>query len=76
MTNPFDVTDLITKFKGQGLEIAEQGAKIATRAILAWMKESVLLTDNKWDDFFIVVEPMIETELLKLADKINPVAPV
>jgi len=71
MEKPFEIAGLAEELKAQGLELAEQGAAVAAKAVLNWVEASVKLTENKFDDFFVMVRPMVEPELSKYIDKID-----
>lgn len=73
MVKPFEIEGLVAELKLKGLDLAEEGAKIAAEAVLNWVEESVKMTENKFDDFFMVVKPMLLPELMKQIDKIDQV---
>lgn len=71
MEKAFDFESLLVEFKAQGLELAEDATAKAAKAVLNWIEGSVKRTENKFDDFFVVVRPMVEPELNALIDKID-----
>ena len=71
MEKAFDFANLTARLKARGLDLAEEAAKILAQETLNWAEESVKLTENKFDDFFLVVRPMIEPELKAQIDKID-----
>jgi hypothetical protein len=71
MEKAFDVAVLADKLKARGLDVAEDAAKAIVEETVAWVKASVALTENKFDDFFMVIEPMLMPELAKQVDKID-----
>jgi len=72
MEKPFDVKDLLEKLKAAGLELAEENVKVLLPIFLDWVEESVKMTQNKLDDFFVMARPQIEASLNQLIEKINP----
>ena len=71
MEKAYDVKALVEKLKGKGLEVAEDVAVIAVGEVIAWFKESALLSENKYDDLVLAILPMLEAEILKQIDKID-----
>jgi hypothetical protein len=71
MEKAFDIAVLAEKLKGRGLDVAEEAAKAIVEETVAWVKASVAMTENKFDDFFIVVEPMLLPEIMTQVDKID-----
>lgn len=69
--NAYDVKRLVEVLKGNGIDIAEDLAIHLVKAIFIWLKESAELSENKFDDFAVVIYPLIEKEILKLVDKID-----
>ncbi len=72
MEKPFDVKDLKEKLKAAGLELAEENVKVLLPIFLDWVEDSVKMTQNKLDDFFVMARPQIEAALNPLIEKINP----
>jgi len=72
MEKPFDVKDLLEKLKAAGLELAEENVKVLLPIFLDWVEDSVKMTQNKLDDFFVMARPQIEAALNPLIEKINP----
>lgn len=71
MEKAFDMSVLAAKLKARGLDVAEEAAKIVVEEVLDWTSESVVLTENKFDDLAIAVIPMIKTYALAQVDKID-----
>ena len=71
MTQPFDPKDLVAKLKDKGLDLAEEAAKLVAESVLDWVTESVVATENKFDDLLIAVVPIVKQEVLKYIDKID-----
>lgn len=71
MTKPFDFAELGNKLKGRGLDLAEDAAKIVAEEVIAWAKESVVLTENKFDDMLLAAFPLIEGSMKEAIDKID-----
>lgn len=72
MEKPFDVKDLGEKLKAAGLELAEENVKVLLPIFLDWIEDSVKMTENKFDDFFMMARPQIEAVLMPAIEKINP----
>lgn len=71
MTNAYDLKDLVERLKPHGLELAEDSAKVLVEQVLAWVKDSALASENKFDDLTLAVLPVIEEYVLKQVDKID-----
>ena len=67
---PMDV--LKEELKKEGLEIAEEAAMAATKAVLKALPKVVLATENKYDDLLVPVLGVLEPKLMELLDGINP----
>lgn len=72
MEKAFDLELLKNELKAQGLEIGEESAKIAVKAVFNWIEMSVKLSENKFDDFFLLARPQIEAVILPAIEQINP----
>ena len=70
MTKPFDVKDLEEKFKAKGMqELVCLGVDVI-EVVVAWIEESVQLTEGKYDDIAIPIlealKPYIEKKIKEL----------
>lgn len=72
MEKAFDLSALGDELKSNGLELAEEASKIAVKSVLNWIEKSVALTENKFDDFFMLARPQIEAVLNPVVENINP----
>ena len=72
MEKPFEIPALLEKMKAGGLELLEEEAKVVVKAVLDWTQDSVILTENKWDDFFLAIRPLVEPAIMPIVDQINP----
>jgi hypothetical protein len=72
MEKPFDMQLLAAELKAQGLEMAEESAKIVAKAVFNWVEASVKMTANPYDDFFMMARPQLEAVLGPAIEKINP----
>lgn len=68
----YDVKELVKEVKSQGLEITEEGAKVLIKSTFKWLKESAAISKTPYDDMASVVYPVVEKQILDLAEKINP----
>ncbi len=59
------------ELKAQGLEIAEEAAISAFKAIVKAAPRIAAITENKVDDFAVNILPFVETKVLDLLDKID-----
>lgn len=71
MDKPFDLKNLVDRLKSQGLDVAEDAAKIVAKETLAWVKESVLATTNPFDDLALGVLPVVSDFIMSEIDKID-----
>lgn len=71
MEKPFDLKALVEKFKAQGLDIAEDAAKLVVESTLDWVSESVVMTENKVDDFALAILPAVKPYVMAQLDKID-----
>lgn len=71
MQAPFDVKDLVERFKSAGLDVAEESAKSAYLAVTAWAKDSVKLSATPFDDVALVVLPKLDEIVLKAIDGLD-----
>lgn len=70
MEKPFDVAILLEKAKAAGLPMLEEDAKIMTKVIFEWLKESL-----KLEPFSMISGPIVDKieEIVLLAeDNISP----
>ena len=68
----YDVSLLLEKLKAQGLEIAEESAKILITSVFDWLEESADLSPNPYDDMAKVLYPKLKEFALERAEQINP----
>lgn len=71
MDKAYDVSDLVVRLKGKGLDIAEEGAKLATVEVFAWLEDSAKLSATPYDNLGLVILPLIKDLALQAADKID-----
>ena len=73
MEKAYDIKALLGKFKGHGLELAEEEAKQIIGSVCEWLDESGKLSATPYDDMaFAVALPKVKELALGLAEKINP----
>ena len=68
----YDFKLLLEKLKSEGVELAEESAKIVVEATFAWLEESATLSSTPYDDLLKVVYPQVKSLALEAADNINP----
>jgi DNA-binding response OmpR family regulator len=71
MTKPYDVQELVARFKAAGLDLAEDAAKAAFQVATGWLKDSVKASSTPFDDVVLVVLPKLEETALKAIDGID-----
>lgn len=71
MDKAWDAKGLLDKLKARGLDMLEADAMMAAEEILAWVHESIVLSETKMDDITLPFLPMIEGPLKALVDQIN-----
>lgn len=71
MEKAFDTKDLIERLKNNGLPVAESMAEVLVESVLSWVQDSVLLSENKYDDFAIPVIQTVKPFVMKELDKID-----
>lgn len=72
MEKAYDFKGLLDELQGQGVEIAEESAKILVESLFNWLEESASLSATPYDDLLKVVYPQVKALALEAADNINP----
>jgi hypothetical protein len=63
--------DLVEILKKHGLNIAEDTATVAVKAVFKAIPDIVIATENKYDDLLVPVFSVLEPKILELIDKID-----
>lgn len=71
MDKAYDLKGLLAELKGNGLEIAEESAKVVIVAVFEWLEKSAALSENKYDDLASVLYPQLRAYALEQAEDIN-----
>lgn len=71
MEKAYDAKDLLLKLKGQGLDVAEEAAKVVVEVVLDWVQESAAMSENKVDDIILALIPAVKPFILEQIDKID-----
>ena len=71
MDKPYDVKALAERFKGRGLDLAEEAAKIAVEELFSWVEESAKLSSSPYDDMALLILPKLKDAALGAVDKID-----
>ena len=66
-----DFNALVDRLKGQGLDLAEEAAKLVVIETIGWLGDEVLKSENKYDDLLLAVFPLVKDAILKQVDKID-----
>jgi hypothetical protein len=72
VVSAFDVKDLMAKLEEKGMPVLEVGAKVIVEAMIAWIEESVKLSDSKMDDLATPVLEALKPIIIAELDKISP----
>lgn len=67
----YDVKELLGKLKSQGLDVAEEAAKVLVSETLDWMAESAAASENKFDDLLVAIVPVVKPHIMDMVDKID-----
>lgn len=67
----YDFKVLVEKFKSQGLEIAEESAKLIINETIDWLEESADLSTTPYDDMAKILYPNLRSLALEKAEDIN-----
>jgi hypothetical protein len=71
MEKAYDIKALVAKFKGRGLDLTEEAAKMVLEESCDWLEESAALSVNKFDDMAALGIPQVKKLMLPLIDKID-----
>lgn len=71
MEKAYDLGELGSLLKANGLELAEDAAKIVVSAVLQWVAESAKLSATPYDDMLVVIVPKVKDLILAQVDKID-----
>lgn len=71
MDKAYDVKELMSKMKAEGMDVAEEAAKTAVSCVLDWVAESALKSENKMDDMVAPLIPVLKPHIMELIDKID-----
>lgn len=70
LTKAWDKEALVAELKAQGLPVAEVMVEKAVESILSWVEASVMMSEDKYDDFAVPImaalKPFIMGELNKI----------
>lgn len=71
MEKAYDTKALVSYLKAEGLEIAEESAKVVYAAVMNWVVDSAKLSATPIDDLVVAVKPLIDGLVLPQLEKIN-----
>ena len=71
MEKAYDIKDLGEKLKGAGLPVVEGAAEVVLEKVVAWIKESAMISKTPYDDMAMVILPLIEEKIKKEINKID-----
>lgn len=73
MEKAYDVKELVTYLKAEGLEATEELAKVVYSGVMKWIEDSAKLSKSPFDDVIVIARGVIDSQVLPQIDKINPV---
>jgi hypothetical protein len=71
MEKAYDPKGLLAELKGQGLEVAEESAKVVITSVINWLEASAKLSATPIDDVLAVLYPTLRSYALAQAEGIN-----
>lgn len=71
MEKAYDLKELVKILKDNGLDVAEEAAKVLVESVFKFVEESADLSENKYDDLLKVLLPQLKKHLLEQVDKID-----
>lgn len=71
MEKAYDVKELVEIVKSKGLDIAEEGAKVAAISVLEWLEKSAIASPNPYDNLLAPFYPIARQKVLEQIDKID-----
>lgn len=71
MEKAYDLKGLLEELKGQGVEVAEESAKVVIQSVFAWLEKSAAMSENKYDDLLMVIAPKLKEYAIQQAENIN-----
>lgn len=71
MEKAYDFKGLAEKLKAQGLELAEESAKMALVAVFEWLEESAKMSKTPYDDLALVLFPQLKSLIEEKVEDIN-----
>lgn len=67
----YDPKDLLEKLKDEGLDVAEDAARLVFLKTMEWVKESADISDGIVDDLIVKLIPSVERWVLDKIDEID-----
>ena len=71
MEKAYDLKDLVGRLKASIPELGEDLAVAIVEDVFAWVAESALKSENKYDDLVVSFMPLLKEKALGLVDKID-----
>lgn len=72
MEKAYEVKALFNSVKAELPEIGEETLKVVLKHLFPWLQESAKLSETSVDDWISVAYPMIQAQLVEVAEEINP----
>lgn len=67
----YDAKLLLESLKSEGLEIAEESAKILVEGVMGWLEESARLSETPYDDMASIIYPQLKKIVMEKIEDIN-----
>jgi hypothetical protein len=71
MKEAYDVTELVKRVAGRGLDLGETAVEVLIEEVFGWTEDSVRLSATPFDDIALVVLPKLKALAMEAADKID-----
>lgn len=71
MQKAYEIGGLLEKLKEKGLNVGEEVAKEVFVAVMSWVEESAVLSENKIDDLVVGLVAPLKGYVLTQIDKID-----
>jgi len=67
----YKIDKLAKRLQDQGLDVAEDAAKVVIKEVFGWVETSAQKSENNYDDMLVAVMPVAQKKALELAAEID-----
>lgn len=67
----YELDGLVAELKKNGLDLAEDAARVAAESVLDWLSSSAVASENKVDDVLVALVPVVKPYVMDMIDKID-----